>query len=341
MPTTSPTIQPSAHPELVEGPRQEPTFRRHQTPQPAPNPAKLAATQLLSSPRRLARLCEEHNGYRWLRWNVPVNHHMLSDFRVANRSGLENLLTQVVATLMSVGAVTLRRVAQDGMRVRASAGASSFRGKKGLKRSLKEARMQVERLARERDHSEPEVTNLERAARERAAREREERVRKALELLPLAQQKKERQRHTKSKTQREKVTRPRVSTTDPQARVMKMPDGGFRPAYNVELATDGDHGVIVGVGVTNAGTDAGQAVPMEKQVEERTGLRPHSYLMDGGFANREDITILEQRGVKVYAPVRLPRNKPEEERYLPRYGDGEEVVRWRRRMATTDGAIAR
>ena len=115
---------------------------------------------------------------------------MLSDFRVANRSGLENLLTQVVATLMSVGAVTLRRVAQDGMRVRASAGASSFRGKKGLKRSLKEARMQVERLARERDHSEPEVTNLERAARERAAREREERVRKALELLPLAQQKK-------------------------------------------------------------------------------------------------------------------------------------------------------
>ena len=62
---------------------------------------------------------------------------------------------------------------------------------------------------------------------------------------------------------------------------MKMPDGGFRPAYNVELATDGDHGVIVGVGVTTAGTDAGQAAPMEEQVEERTGQRPHSYLMDG------------------------------------------------------------
>ena len=90
---------------------------------------------------------------------------------------------------------------------------------------------------------------------------------------------------------------------------MKMPDGGFRPAYNVELATDGDHGVIVGVGVTNAGTDAGQAVPMEKQVEERTGLRPHSYLMDGGFANREDITILEQRGVKVYAPSKAAQEQ--------------------------------
>ena len=123
------------------------------------------------------------------------------------------------------------------MRVRASAGSASFRGKKGLKRSLKEARKQVKRLAQEREHPDPEATNRERAARERAAREREERVREALELLPMAQEKKERQRRTKSKAQREKVTKARTSTTDPQARVMKMPDGGFRPAYNVELAT--------------------------------------------------------------------------------------------------------
>ena len=309
---------------------------------PATDPQVLLALWMLAtvdgvgSARRLARLCQEHNGYRWLRWNVPVNYHMLSDFRVANQTGLDDLLTQVVATLMSVGTVSLRRVAQDGMRVRAGAGSASFRGRKGLKRSLKEARKQVKRLAQEREHPDPEVTNRERAARERAARERKERVREALELLPMAQEKKERQRRTRSKAQREKVTRARTSTTDPQARVMKMPDRGFRPAYNVELATDGDHEVIVGVGVTTAGTDAGQAAPMEEQVEERTGRRPHSYLMDGGFATREDITTLEHRGVRVYAPVRLPRNRLEEERYLPRYGDGEEVVRWRRRMATEE-----
>ena len=99
---------------------------------------------------------------------------------------------------------------------------------------------------------------------------------------------------------------------------MKMPDGELRAGFNVELATDGDHGLIVGVRVTTAGTDAGQASPMEKEVEKRTGRRPHSYLVDGGFANGEDITILEQRGVRVYAPVRLTKNKPEEERYLPR-----------------------
>ena len=181
---------------------------------------------------------------------------------------------------MAAGAVRLERVAQDGMRVRSSAGAASFRGEQGLETCLEEARAQVDRLAKEREHPDPGVTRRERAARERAARERQERVHEALAYLPQAQAKKERQRRTKATAQRSKVTKARVSTTDPQARVMKMPDGGFRPAYNVELATDSANGVIVGVSVTSEGTDAGQAAPMEEQVAMRTGRHPDSYLMD-------------------------------------------------------------
>ena len=204
---------------------------------------------------------------------------------------------------------------------------------------LEKARVQVERLVQEREHPDLGVTRRERGARERAAREREERVQQALGYLPQAKAKKERQRHTKAKDQRSKVTKARASTTDPQARVMKMPDGGFRPAYNVELATDSAKGVIVGVAVTSEGTDAGQAAPMEEQVVRRTDQHPDSYLMDGmdgGFATREDITTLEQRAVTVYAPVRLPRNRPEQERYQPRYEDGPEVITWRQRMSTEE-----
>lgn len=222
------------------------------------------------------------------------------------------------------------------MRVRASAGSASFRRREGLEACLKKARAQVERLAQEREHPDPGVTRREGGVRERAAREREERVQQALAYLPQTQAKKERQRRTKATAQRSKVTAARVSTTDPQARVMKMPDGGFRPAYNVELATDSAKGIIVGVAVTSAGTDAGQAAPMEEQVVKRTGQHPKSYLMDGGFATREDITALEQRTVTVYAPVRLPRNRPEQERYQPHYEDGPEVVQWRQRMSTEE-----
>ena len=243
----------------------------------------LATVDGIGSARQLARLCEEHDAYRWMSGHVPINHHMLSDFRVAHQEALDDLLTQIIGSLMAAGAVRLERVAQDGMRVRASAGAASFRGAQGLKGCLKEARAQVDRLAQEREHPDPGVTRRERAARERVAREREKRVEEALSYLPRAQAKKERQQYTKAKAQRSKITKARVSTTDPETRVIKMPDGGFRPAYNVELATDSANGIIVGVGVTSSGTDAGQAAPMEEQLFRRTGRRPDSYLMDGGF----------------------------------------------------------
>ena len=205
-----------------------------------------------------------------------------------------------------------------------------------LEKHLEEARAQVARLAQEREHPDPGVGQRSRAARERAAPERVERVEQALRYLPQAQAAKERQQQTQTIARRAKVTQPRTSTTDPQARVMKMPDGGFRPAYNVELATDQAKGIIVGVRVVMEGTDAGQAPPMEEQVKERTGQHPGAYLMDGGFATREDITALEERDVTVYAPVKLPKSKPEEERYRPRYGDTPQVERWRQRMATEE-----
>lgn len=295
----------------------------------------LAHVDGVGSARKLERLCEQHDAYRWLCGGVPVNYHMLADFRVANQEAVNNLLTQIIAALMAAEAVTLERVAQDGMRVRASAGAASFRRKGTVETCLEAAQERVESLAQEREHPDSGVSKREQQARERAARERAARVEQALAYLPQVEATKERQQQTLAVPKREKVTEPRVSTTDPQARVMHMPDGGFRPSYNVELATDAASGIIIGVSVVNTG-DAGQAAPMEQQVVQRTGKHPKAYLMDGAFATREDITTLEQRGVTVYAPVRLPRNKPEEERYKPRPGDSLEVATWRERMSTEE-----
>jgi hypothetical protein len=149
------------------------------------------------------------------------------------------------------------------------------------------------------------VNRREQAARERAAREREERVEGALRQLPQVQAVKERQKRKAGKQRAARVTEARVSTTDPQARVMKMPDGGFRPAYNVSAsggATDVSSGIVLGVAVTNDGTDQGEALPMVDQVVQRTGRQPEKYLMDGGFVDLKDIQTLEERGIEVYAP---------------------------------------
>lgn len=314
--------------------------------QPASDPQVLlalwvyATTEGVSTARELDRLSHEHDAYRWMRGGVPVNYHLLADFRVAHQAALDDLLTQIVGCLLNADAVTLQQVAQDGMRVRASAGAASFRRKDTLEGCLDQARQQVERLVKARERSDAWLSKRQQAAQERAAREREARVAQALEYLPQAQAAKERQERTLATGKREKVTEARVSTTDPEARVMKLPDGGFRPAYNVELATvdagEQLHGIIIGVAVTNEGTDARQAVPMVEQIERRTGERPRAYLMDGGFAARPAITQLEQDGITVYTPVRLPRNKAPEERYQPGQGDSPEVVAWRARMETPE-----
>ena len=280
---------------------------------PATDPQVLLALWLyataegVGSARQLARLCEEHDAYRWLRGGVPTNYHTLSDFRVGHQAALDGLLTEILASMMAEGLVSLRHVAQDGMRTRAWAGAGSFRRKDSLGRCLAEARQQVEQLAKEREHPDPGVSRREQAARERAAREREERVAEALRRLPSIKAAKERQGKTLAKSKRGKVSEPRVSTTDAEATVMKMPDGGFRPAYNLEVATDVDSQVIVEVGVVTKGSDGGQALPVVEHLQQRAGESPEAYLIDGGFATREDITALARQGIVVYAPTRPPR----------------------------------
>lgn len=310
---------------------------------PASDPQVLLALWIyatvdgVGSARRLDRLCQEHDAYRWLCGGVPVNYHTLADFRTSHQEALDKLLTEIIATMMNQKLVTLKQVAQDGMRVRAGAGAGSFHRRDNLEQCLMAAEEQVKRLNEERDHPDPEVSLRERAAQERAARERAERVQAALRELPAVQAAKERQHRTKSKVERRKITEARVSMTDPEARVMKMPDGGYRPAYNVQLATDVDSGVIVGAAVVNEVNDAGQGEAIEAQVAQRSGVHPKAYLIDGGYAQRDTITTLTKRQIEVYAPVRPPRTKTSgRERSSPRQDDTPEVIAWRQRMETEE-----
>ena len=120
----------------------------------------------------------------------------------------------------------------------------------------------------------------------RHAEERVERVEQALERMP--------EMEAKIKPGENKEAR--VSTTDPQATVMKMADGGFRPAYNVEYGTTCEGQVVVGVDVVTVGSDQGQMPPMLDQIEDRFGQRPKEVLVDGGFANLEDIERVQSGG---------------------------------------------
>jgi transposase len=278
----------------------------------------------VGSARELERLCQEHRAYQWLRGGVPVNYHTLSDFRTAHPQAFDDLLTQMLAVLMAQGLIRLRRIAQDGTRVRASAGAGSFRRRPRLEEFLTAARQQVE--AAKQSAADPQVPARQRAARERAARHRQERITRALQELEQI----EAQRAAQSGGKKAKGE-PRASLTDPQARKMKMGDGGFRPAYNVQFAADTQSQFVVGVGITNSGSDQGEATSMIEQVTARTGVQPAEYLVDGGFTSKDNVTDVTEMGITLYGPV---VERGDQDPHQPRAYDSHAVADWRLRMAT-------
>jgi transposase len=293
----------------------------------------VATSEGVGSARALARLCESHDVYRWLCGGVPVNYHTLADFRVGCADLLDRLLAEHLAALAKAKLIDLDTLAQDGVRVRANAGASSFRREATLDRHLATAQAVVDELKREVDVRSDASNQRIKAARERAARERGERVRAAQQALEeIKQQREEReQQRSNGKPQKE----PRASTTDPDARVMKMADGGFRPAYNVQVASVADEQIVVAVEVCNTGSDRGLMRPMLERLGRRIGGFPGRHLADGGFTSAEDIEWAHGNGIEVYCPP--TQSKHGTDPYLPRRGDGPGILAWRARMGSEAG----
>jgi transposase len=283
------------------------------------------------SAREIWRLTELHDAYRWICGGVEVGYHTLSDFRSQQVEVVDGLITQVLALLIKQDLVELNRVAQDGTRVRASAGAASFRREQTLQALMEHARAHLHAVTTEA--SDPARSARRAAARKRGAEQRLARLEAALNQVAEVSQ-------TKRRSGAKDAT-VRVSTTDPEARVMKMGDGGFRPAFNVQLATTADEArVIVGVEVTNRGSDLGQTAPMLDQIEKRTGTRPTEILVDGGYADHASIDQATAQGTTVYSPVPKPRRGDTRDPHAPRKDDSEAVAAWRKRMGTDEAKIA-
>jgi transposase len=323
--------------------------RQGQAGRDATDPQLLVALWLyacirgIGSARELARRCEDGAAFRWLCGGVTVNHRLLSDFRTDHSEALDELFTQVIASLVDKDIVQVNRVSQDGVRVRVGAGASSFRREERLEQLLQQARQHVDQLRDQVDSPEHAALSArQRAARKQAAAEKLKRLEEAIAQLPeLKHKQAEAARRAGCGKRGEQIRnrQPRVSTTDPQARVMKMPNGGFNPAVNVQLATDTQSRAILGVEVSNEGSDnAGLSEPMRQQVEQRSGGQVKQHLIDGGYMRTQDIEQAHFKGVELFVPpkpARLARNRGRE--LEPKRGDTEAELAWKRRMASEEG----
>ena len=320
--------------------REQTRAREHTPGQAAVSPSLYLALWLyatsegIGSARALARLCESHDVYRWLCGGVSVNYHGLADFRTTHPELLDRLLSENVASLSVAGVIDLDEVAQDGVRVRASAGTKSFRRRKKLHKELKKARRLIEQLKQEMTDDPQASSRRIMAAKERAAREREARVAAALDKLAEIEAQRERRSKT-NKKQVENQAEPRASTTDPQARVMKMADGGFRPAYNCQIASAAGGQIVIDMQAETVASDRGLARPMLERMKQRYGRWPKRHLIDGGFNKNDDTEWAAGNGIKVYGPP--SQSKHQRDPYAPRADDTPGVAAWRARMKSPHG----
>ena len=318
---------------------------------PAIDPAILVALWLwatidgVGSAREVDRLCERDDAYRWICGGVGVNYHSLADFRTEHEGWLDAQLTRSIASLLDRNLVTLNVVAQDGLRVRAAAKAASFRRRDKLAELHAQAQAQVLALKKELTEDAGASSRRKQAARERAAREREQRLAAALatmdKIKPAREPKKPKPSKRRGRGNNDSgppggvaakpEPEPRVSTTDAQARVMKMADGGFRPAFNAQLAVDADTQLIAAVAVVNSGSDMRQMDPMHQAVQQRYGLTPSHWLADGGFTKLEAIEALTERGTQPIVPVPASRNS-QIDPMKPKASDTPAQALWRQLM---------
>ena len=327
---------------------------------PAIDPAILVALWLwatidgVGSAREVDRLCERDDAYRWICGGVGVNYHSLADFRTEHEAWLDAQLTRSIASLLDRRLVSLNAVAQDGLRVRAHAKASSFRRREKLAELHAQAQVQVQALKRELAEDAGASARRKQAAVERATREREQRLAAALATMDKLQRKpppeartpkpsKRRGRKgdddpgspdaTTAKPEPQPQPQPRVSTTDADARVMKMADGGFRPAFKAQLAVDADTQLIAAVAISNSGSDMGQMSPMHQDIQQRYGLTPDHWLADGGFTKLQAIDELTARGTQPVVPPPRSRN-PEVDPLQPKPTDTPAQAQWRDFMSS-------
>jgi transposase len=238
----------------------------------------------VSSAREIARLCEYHPAYQWLTGLEVVNYHTLADFRIRHKEALDQLFIEVLGVLSHEGLISLQRVMHDGTKVKACASDKSFHRKATLQDHLRLAREQVEQMG---DPESEELSERAAKARQRAIREKQQRLQEALKAL-------EKIEASRSKQEEEKA---RASSTDPEARIMLQAKGAYGTAYNVQISTDAQSKIIVGVGVTQSPMDAAELEPAVDRVEANLGQRPKQTVVDAGFTNQATMEAMTEKQI--------------------------------------------
>jgi transposase len=259
-----------------------------------------AYSEGISSAREIERMMPWEPGLQWLSGVETVNAHTLADFRVEHKAALDELFVQLLTVLEEGGFVDLGQVMHDGTKIRAQAGADSYRREKHVRDRLAKARAVVEELSD--PHAEGTAKTRKQAAQERAARERVEKMEAALAEIATQQS---------DKTEAADQEAVRVSVSEPEARRMKHGDNAIVPSYNAQITTESKNKVIVGAHLSQNSSDANSLMPGLEKVEQNLQKMPEQVVVDGGFTNRNNIIACAAQQIDLVGSLPDPKERSE------------------------------
>jgi transposase len=267
----------------------------------------------INSAREIERRCEYHPAYQWLTGMEVVNYHTLADFHTAHQAALERVFIEVLGVLSHQGLITLRRVMHDGTKIKAAASAKSFHRQATLGEHLKQAEEQVKAMA---EPGAEKLSPRRAKAKESALREKQQRLRQALKELEELKQSQAAELPEGEPNGKKKQLR--VSSTDPEARVMFGANGAYGPAYNVQISTDAEAKIIVGVGITQCSSDAGELPAAVERIEKNLEQKPEQMVVDAAYPTSDTIMEMADSGIDLIGP--LPERKKPLWDVLKRHG---------------------
>ena len=242
----------------------------------------------IRSSRKLERETKRNVELMWLMEMLTPDHKTIADFRKDNLEPIKKTCRQFTGLCKKMGLFGGELVAVDG---------SKFKAVNSRQRNFTEKKL--EKLIRLADQQIDEyLAELEEADREEAETETnsvsvQELKEKIEELKKQKEEQKQRQQEL------EKSGETQISETDPDARLMKTPDG-MAVCYNVQIAVDSLHKLIGAHEVTNAGSDRGQLANIATQAKQTLEAESLEAVADMGYYDCAQVKQCEEQGITPY-----------------------------------------
>jgi hypothetical protein len=219
----------------------------------------------------------------WLVNKLIPDFRSIARFRADNADAIKKVFKQLVSFCDEAGIISHKTFAIDGTKIRAVNSKEKNFTEKKLNQRLEMLNANLEKYNNELDAADTDETPEAELTKEQLQgkiAEIEERKAKYEGYLKRIKEGEVKQ----------------ISETDPESRRMKMPNGGFNVAYNVQAVADSESHIIVDFEVTSDGTDKNQLANMTKKAKEAVGEEHIEILADDGFANQEEIKKTIENG---------------------------------------------